>query len=160
MTDRYDKAAVIIQTRQRVRHAYESFVLHRLAWRVQAHYAQYATGLAVPDAQLDAMQPGAVKRLSGTLWKMSRKLPMYNERNVWIEDLQMKYTGRYGELKSIDLAQADQLLTVSQDRCEFVILMLGGEKHQFRSGSREQYTYWIDGLKQYLGLAQAYYSLL
>ena len=127
-----------------------------LAFLVQSHYRD-------PHARIDAVDLacalGAVRRLEGRLWKRSSQFPKYQERQVWVDDLQLKYSVRSGDPKTIDLAQIDQIVIHSEDRREFALCTRNGRSYTFRADTKESFEMWTTGLQQFMGMARAYYAL-
>ena len=114
---------------------------------MQSHYRD-------PHARIDAVDLacalGAVRRLEGRLWKRSSQFPKYQERQVWVDDLQLKYSVRSGDPKTIDLAQIDQIVIHSEDRREFALCTRNGRSYTFRR-KRQQASEALDSARAKAG---------
>ena len=143
----FDVAATLIQKRVRGRRTRQRYLLQQLAFLVQSHYRD-------PHARIDAVDLacalGAVRRLEGRLWKRSSQFPKYQERQVWVDDLQLKYSVRSGDPKTIDLAQIDQIVIHSEDRREFALCTRNGRSYTFRR-KRQQASEALDSARAKAG---------
>ena len=152
----FDVAATLIQKRVRGRRTRQRYLLQQLAFLVQSHYRD-------PHARIDAVDLacalGAVRRLEGRLWKKSSQFPKFQERQVWVDDLQLKYSMRTGDQKTIDLAQIDRIAIHSEERREFALCTRNGRSYTFRADTKENFAMWTTGLEQFMGMARAYYAL-
>ena len=81
-------AAVCIQAWQRGRRVRQRYLLQQLAFLVQSHYRDPNAFIIPPEADATVLT-GAVRRLEGRLWKKSSQIPKFQERNVWVDDLQV-----------------------------------------------------------------------
>eukprot|EP00320_Phaeocystis_rex_P020004 CAMPEP_0119070342 /NCGR_PEP_ID=MMETSP1178-20130426/37946_1 /TAXON_ID=33656 /ORGANISM="unid sp, Strain CCMP2000" /LENGTH=155 /DNA_ID=CAMNT_0007052171 /DNA_START=21 /DNA_END=488 /DNA_ORIENTATION=- len=153
-----EAAAIHIQKLVRGRRFRQRYMLQQLAFIVQSHYRDPHARIEAADL---ACALGAVRRLEGRLWKKSSQFPKFQERNVWVDDLQLNYSLRNhtGLPKTIDLAQIDQIVILSEERREFALCTRNGRSYTFRAEAEESFEMWTTGLQQFMGMARAYYAL-
>ena len=156
--DAADRAATRIQARVRGRRIRQRYLLQQLAFLVQSHYRDPQSRIIPAEADATVLT-GAVRRLEGKLWKKSSQFPKFQERNVWVDDLQLKYATRSGDPKTIDLAQIDRIAILSEERREFALCTRNGRSYTFRAEVKESFDNWTMGLQQFMGMARAYYAL-
>ena len=156
----HSAAATKLQALQRGRLARRTVLLLNLAARVESAYRSRREQVDGNSSSQSGGAVGAV-RLEGKLAKLSGFGYQYQQRSVHVSNLHFRYSSRHSErFKSVDLADRCELTIISPDRFEFALLVRGGAKEiKLRAASRQDFERWTSGLKQYLDMAQAYYSL-